>query len=411
MKNYKDLFNSANDSIALEQRFYLKEESVRGAMVYPAGSDLFLHLPGGTIDFSQPFESSPQKSGRHNSGIIKKRKLSSFSFATFFNIDEGAVDGKTSIDDPIKVLWKSLMGNEDVSGADAVYDASTAPNVTFTLLEVGDIWSRQMPGSFVQGGDVQLPGDGEASTAWSGNGKTTYLAGIGESIISNDATNIVEVGTGQAAKFTVGAAVMLIENDGTTRSADTPDGAPRIVVGVDTVLDQVTLDGAVFADADGSGSSIFLVYYEPETPTAVNNPVTGLVGSVSIVGLASQCLRSVGVNIQNSHELVDYCYGSDSLAGTLFVPGSRMNAEVSLSMNLSHNTLAFFNRLLEFTTESIVAKLGDSAGRHFELTIPSARFPVPSFSVPDAGSIPIDFSGTAFESSLGAADEITAKFK
>ena len=63
-KNYASIFNSANDAISLEQRLYLKEEVSRGVFETPLGTDHFLTLPGGAINYEQPFESSPQRSGR-----------------------------------------------------------------------------------------------------------------------------------------------------------------------------------------------------------------------------------------------------------------------------------------------------------------------------------------------------------
>jgi len=378
-------------------------------MVYPTASDFLFHLPGGSIGFEQPFESSPQRSGRHHSGIIKKKKISNFSFSTFFNINEGAGDGKTSVDSAVKTLFKSLFGREDVTGADAVYDTNNAPDITFTIMEVGDKWARQAPGGFISGGNLQLPGDGEATVEWSGSAKTTYLAGIGLSTANNNTGNTVTLQVGEGARFTVGAAVMLLDATGLALSTDTAITTARIITGISG--DVITLDGAVLADADGTTADVYMCYYEPLAPVAINNPVTGLVGSVAVVGLASQCVRSLGINMQNNHELVDYCYGSDSLAGTIFVPGDRFTAELTISMNMNHDVLGFYNGLLDFPTEDLTAILGDVAGRHLEVLLPQARFQVPAFAVPDTGSIPVEFSGQAYESALGLADEIQVSFK
>ena len=409
-KNYANIYASANDSISLEQRFYLKEEVARGTMVYPGNTDFFFHLPGGQIAFEQPFEPSPQRSGRHMSNIIKKKKQSNFSFSTYFNLDTAAIDGKSSIDDPVKVLWKSLLGTEDVSGADAIYDASDAPNTTFTLMEVGDKWARTAPGSFISGGNLQLPGDGEATVEWTGNGKNTYLAGIGLSTVDNNTGSTVTLQAGEGSGFTPNAPVMLIKADGLTRSTDTAVGSPLEVLSV--VGDVITFKGApILADADGGAANVYLCYYEPDAPAAEDNPVTGLTGSVAIVGLAAQCVRSMGLNIQNNHEIVDYCFGEEGLAGTLFVPGDRLNVEVTMSLNMNHEVLGFFNNLLNFPTENITSILGDATGRHVEFLTPSARFSVPGFSVPDTGSIPVEFTGAAYETGLGNADEIQVSFK
>jgi hypothetical protein len=270
---------------------------------------------------------------------------------------------------------------------------------------VGDKWSRQAPGAFISSGNIQLPGDGEATVEWAGNGKTTFVAGMGKSVINNNAGNTVTLAVGEGARFTVGAAVMLIEANGTTRSADTPVGSPRTIISI--AGDVPLLSGAVLADADGSVTPVYLVYYEPDAPTAINNPVTGLVGSVAVVGLADQCIRSLGININNNHELVDYCYGEDGLGDTVFLPADRMTAELTMSMNLNHDVLGFFVGLLAFPTKDLTAVLGSASGRNFTFDIPAARFQVPAFAVPDTGSIPVEFAGTAYETGFGLADELT----
>ena len=411
-KNYPAIYASNNDSIALEQRFYVKEETTRGVMVYPQVSDFIKHLPGGSITFEQPFESSPQRSGRHHTNIIVKKKVSSFTFSNYFNIDEGAIDGVNSIDIGMRVLWKSLLGFEDATGTDLIYNSTIDPNTTFTLVEAGDKWARQTPGCFILGGNIQLVGDGEATCEWSGNGKTTFLAGIAQSTVANSTDFTVAAGEGK--RFTPGAAVMIVKDDN-TRSSDTPVTAPLIIDEVNG--DVITFVGSpTLLDADGSGTPIYLVYHEPsvagesEVPAAIDNPIEGLTGSVSIAGLSSQCVRSLGMNAQNNHELVDYCFGEDGLAGALFVPGDRLTVELSLSMNLNADVLGFFAGLLQFPTEQIQAILGDSTGRHVQFDIPAARFQVPGFSVPDTGSIPIEFSGQAYQLN-NPGDEFQVTFK
>ena len=135
MKNYADIYNSGSDSISLEQRFYAKLETSRGVMAAPTGADFFFHLPGGQITLEQPFESSPQRSGRHHSNIIKKKISTAWNFSTYFNVDEAAIQGVTEIDPALRLLWKSLLGYEDTTTG-LLYDARTAPDLTFSLFEV-----------------------------------------------------------------------------------------------------------------------------------------------------------------------------------------------------------------------------------------------------------------------------------
>lgn len=407
-KNYSAIYNSTNDSSALEQRFYVKLEASKGQLIAPANADYIWTLGGGSVSFNQPFESSPHRSGRHHTDIIKKKKETSWNFSTYFNIDEtlGAA-ASTEVDTGFRLLMKSLMGFEDVS-AGAVYNTSVAPDLTFSLFEVGDKWARQCRGAFVMSGNMQFPGNGEAMTEWSGNAVEALLIGIGKSTISNNGANTVTVQTGEGDFFRVGGLVMIIEANGTTRSADTAAGSARTITAISG--DVITLSGAVLADADGSSTPIYLCYYEPAAPTAINNPVTGLVGSMSIVGLPSQCFRSASVNINNEHELVDYCYGNDALAAPFFVPGSRVTAEISVEMNLNKDTIAFFNRVQDFDAQDLQIILGSASGRRLVIDAPKVRFPVPAFSVPDTGSIPVTFTGNAYQTALDAADEVTVSF-
>ena len=284
-KNVADLYNFAGDSSAVEQRFYAKLESTRGQLQAPVGADFFFTLAGGSVEFQQPYEVSPHRSGRHNNNIIKKKKETTFSFSTYFNINESLGSfSAAEIDTATKLLWKSLLGKETVGGSSIAYQATT-PDLTFSLYEVGDRWARQTPGAFVMGGNVQLPGNGEATVEWSGNGKTVYYAGIGKSTIDNDGANTVTLQSGEGELFDVGAIVMLVESDGLTRSADTPDGSPRTITAING--DVITLSGAALADADVLNLSsrtsnlllwvIQLTYFDAHT-SPIPNPLSAMAG-------------------------------------------------------------------------------------------------------------------------------------
>jgi hypothetical protein len=411
-KNFADLYASSNASIALEQRWFVKEETTRGELKAPEGTDFLFTLGGGSIEFSQPFESSPHRSGRHHTNIIKKKKETSFSLSTYFNIDTTKVAaGTDEIDPACRVLWKSLLGKEDTS-AGLKYLAAI-PNLTFSLFENGDKWARQARGCFIQGGNLQMPGDGEATVEWSGAGKDAIYLGIGKSTATNAGGQTVTLAVGDGAKFkkAIGGLVMIVKDDGTTRSTDTPDGSPRKIVSV--LGDVITLDGAALtADSDGSLlAPVFLSYYEPETPAGIDDPQTGLVGSMAIAGYSAVCARSIGINITNDHELVNYCYGSDSLSAPFYVPGTRLTAEVTFESNLSDTLLKLFNAVQNFEAQTLQIVLGAATGRRLQIDLPNVKFPVPSYSVPDTGSIPISFVGNAYQSALDAEDEISVHFK
>jgi hypothetical protein len=407
-KNYPSLYASSNDSIALEQKIFLKLETVRGTMALPAGTDFIYTLGGASVNFTQAIESSMSKTGRHHDSVIKQKTSTSWTLPTHFHIDTtlgAAAPGE--IDTGIKLLHKSMFGYEDISTS-PIYDASVPPDVTFTIMEVGDVWAKQAPGCFVEGANMSFPGDGQAQCEFSGMAKTSLLVGIGKSVTAN-AANAITLAAGEGKRFPVGAKVMVVKNDN-TKSSDTPAGTARNVVSVSG--DIVTVSGAVLTDSNGTVNPVYLVYYEPEGATAINNPQTGLKGSVTIAGYGTidNCVRSFSLNCTNSHEVQDFCYGEEGLGGALFTPGGRFTAEVSLEINLSRDLVGFLNAQRSFIGEDITLILGDSSSRHLQIEMPKVIFNVPEIPVGDSGTIPISFSGNCYQSGLDLGDEITISY-
>jgi hypothetical protein len=410
-KNYASIYSNSGDSSALNQRFYLKEETIKGTFVLPLSSDYFYALAGGSISFSQPIISSPHRSGRHNNNTIKEKKALEWSLPTMVNIDTAAAQGTSALESALRVLWKSLLGRETIPG-EVQYDSATDPSITFSIMEVGDKWAKQAFGCFVDACEISLPGDGQSQLNWSGMGVESYLVGIGKSTLDNNAGQTVTVQSGEGKRFPVGARVMLVEADGSTRSADTVAGSARKVVSVSG--DVVTLDGAALADADGSSTPIYLCYFEPVLAgtEGIDNPQTGLQGtftSSSIPG--NPCIRSATISVANGHEIVNYCWGTDTASGSIFVPASRLEVSVSIELNLNHELVEFYNAVQSFEAQDLNFKLGDTALRFLEIDLPRVVFQVPSIDVPETGSIPVSFEGTAYQSALDAADEIVVSYQ
>ena len=111
-KNFATIFANTGDSIALEQKFFAVEEVTKGTLVGPTDSDFFFTQGGGTITHTQPKQSSPHRSGRHNTDIFVEKKVTEWSLPTFVNIDTGVAAGATEVEDGIKLLWKSMLGKE-----------------------------------------------------------------------------------------------------------------------------------------------------------------------------------------------------------------------------------------------------------------------------------------------------------
>lgn len=408
-KNFADNYNSTNDSVALNQRIFLKEESVRGTISLPLATDFFYQLTGTSVDFSQPVESSPHKTGRHHASVIKQKTVTQWKLPTFFNIDTSLGSaGTAEIDPAMRVLWKSLLGREQTS-PNLTYDTATDPSTTFTIFENLDIVGKQAPGCYVEAGNASFPGDGQAKIEWSGMAKTMYEVGIGKSVTAN-AANAITVATGEGKRFPIGGKVMVIKANGTTRSTDTATGTARTVTAV--AGDVVTVDGAPLTDSDGTSTPVYLCFYEPAEPhTAINNPVTGLVGSITVTGISQTCIRKLDLAMTNNHEPENFCFGKDGLGDKIFTPGGRFTAAVSMDVNLDKALVGYLNDLRSFAGVSITLILGDTAGRYMRVDLAKVIFNVPPISVPDTGTIPISMSGNAYESANNAADEVVVQFK
>lgn len=407
-KNFASIYAGGNDSTAVDQMFFIKEETTRGTLIACTGADYFYTLQGGSVTFAQALAPSGHRSGRHMQNTVKEKKTCEWSIPTYINIDSDAVQGTAELEAGISLLWESLLGRKTVP-AGVLFDAVTAPAKTFSLFHIGDAWSEQVRGGFVQQGEISLPGDGQSQITWSGNAKDRFLVGIGKSITAN-AANEVTLAAGEARRFPVGSLVMIVKSNGTTRSTDT--ATPRTVTASNTGTDVVTLSGAVLTDADGTVNPVYLAYWEPSTITSgIDEPQTGLVGTVAIDTFPSAaCVRNATITINNNHELVNYCFGADSLSGPLYIPGSKLEVTVSMEMNLNAKMVEYLNKLNTFLGNAIEITVGDLAARYFKVDLPKVIFSIPAISVPESGSIPVTFEGTAYQTALDTGDEITVSY-
>lgn len=411
-KNYKAIYTSGNSSIALEQKCFIKKETVKGVFTAPTNNDFLYTLGGFGIKHTQAINPSPTRSGRHNISFIKEKKVADFSLPSFFNIDTQVAAGVTEIDLGLQVLLESLLGRKTISSG-VIFDSANTPSTTFTMLEVGDLWSKQMVGAYVNDGEFDFPGDGQAKISLTGAGKEAIVVGISRSAVANAGGTTVTLATvGEAIRFPVGSYVQIVKNDGVTRSTDTPSGSPRLVTASDTSTGIVTLNGAnLTTDSDGTGLlPVFLTYYEPEAPVAINNPITGLIGSVTVSNLTTTCVRMAKLSLKNNHESVNYCFGSDSLQAPFFVAGGRLQAELTLEINFDASVLEFYNKVRKFESSAVTLNLGDTGSRYAQVTIPKVQFNIPEITIPETGSIPVTFTGICYETAIDSADEVTLSF-
>lgn len=416
-KNFAAIYARTGDSIALNQKFFAVEETSKGVIKGPTDTDFFYTQEGGSVTHGQAKNSSSHKSGRHNTDVVLDKKSTEFALPLFVNIDTSQVAaGVAEVDLAVRLLWKSMLGKEDISGVGVVFDSSIDPDITFSLFENGDKWANQLRASFIEAVTMNFPGDGQSGLEFSGMSADRIRCGVAKSVIDNNQTggaNVIGLAAIKEAKrIPVGALVMIIKDDGTTRSADTPNGVYRTVLDRDLTLGTVTIDGADLADADGDAADIYICYAEPEAPAAIANIQTGLVGSVDIDGLGGvvDCVRNATVTLTNGHELVNYCYGTAALATPFFVAGGRLNVEGEFEVNLNDNVIEFLDDLESFEAQAINLILGSAAGRHLRVDLPKMIFDVPNVTVPAEGSIPVTLSGQGLQTALDAADEVKVSY-
>lgn len=407
-KNYSAIYNNTSDSNAIEQRFFIKAEAVNGTFNAPLNTDFLFTLPGGSITAAQPLIDDPQRTGdRQSVGSIAEKRDENWSLELYFNVDLLAANGNAAIDNAVKTLWRSSLGRTSVGvSSEFIADGVLAPSITMTIMQVLGDTSLQMIGAYVQDFEIQLPGDGQAKATFSGKGGQVKTVGIGKSTVNNTA-NTLTVQSGEGWRFPVGSKIMIIMDDGLTLSGDTAAGTFRTVTSV--TGDVLTVDGAVLTDADGSGvgAPIYVVYYEPLAPVAINDPQTGLVGEISSSLLPSgYCFRNLTISGANNHEEVNYCFGSDGLDAPFFIPGGKLTLTVSADLNLSKALVGFYNKIVAKVPVDILAVLGAGTGRRYEFELPKIDFSIPEISVPESGSIPVTFQGMAKQTSAGALDAL-----
>lgn len=403
---------SQGDSIGLEYKTFIKEETTKGTFEIPAGTDFIDTLSGTTGSLALPFSPSPSKSGRHNQSVIIEKEATTWSVVSLFNFTETGAWAATGVDLAWRALMKNLLGKETVNASDITYDTATPPSTSFTMLQNGDVQGLQFVGAFANTAEFSLPGDGYAQQTFSGNAKTMYRMGIGQTTTDNNSGNTITLQSGEGSRFEENGYIMIITDaaGGATRSADTPDGSPRKVT--DITGDVLTVDGAVLADADGdTGGAFYVCYYEPTTPSAKDTPVTGLTGSVSFSsGLTKDCVRSINFSIDNQHEIQDYCYGKSGLSDVLYTAGGKFNCTASIEMNLDHELVGYLNDLKDIVDETLTVTLGDTANNYMEW-VSKLKFAIPEIPVPDSGSVVVNLESLCFQSATDAADEFTVKYR
>ena len=235
--------------------------------------DFFLYTTGG-INFSQPVESNPHRTGRFHSDVIKSKKVVEFDMDAMLNMDGNAGD---SLDNAIRLLYESMTGSETVVPSTSIDYEQALPNFTFSVVKASTIFAEYFTGAYVKDYTLTAPGDSPVTQKFTGMGSDGSIAGIGQldgAVVSSATVTLVSAPYAHAERFTEGARVMAVDTDGRTILYGA-DGLLQVNA-VDVALNQITLSSAIdLADA------AYIVFWHPGAmqQTGRDNIYTDLEGS------------------------------------------------------------------------------------------------------------------------------------
>jgi len=361
--------------------------------------DFLLYTTGGPT-FNQPTESNTHRSGRFHSGIVKKKKVAEFSLSTFMNMNGLA---GASIDTAYRLLWEQLLGTEEVSAGSFIKYTQGHPNFTFSMARVSTIFGEYYTGGYVRECQLEFPGEGPATNAWSGKASTRSIAGLGKLSAASVASATVALQANEGRRYTAGAFVMAMDADGVT-----------ILYGAggDLTIASRT-DGAVVLSAPVSlPINAYLVPWHPGAmqQTGRDAIMTDLVGSFKLRTVGPSIdVTNISLNLVNDHTDLDGYFGRSANSG--FVAGARLTATLSTTFDLSNENFGEVVQSEDFAGFDPEIVLGDTAsGRYFKLSTKKWIPSVPSIEVPENGTTPVTLEGILFQSTPGAQDPFVALF-
>lgn len=365
-------------------------------------TDFLLYTTGGPT-FNQPIESNAHRSGRFHTGVIKSKKVAEFALSTYVNMSGSAGD---SLDPAVRLLWKQLLGDEEVIAATAIKYTQALPNFYISMVRVSTIFAEYYTGAYVRDMTMTFPGDGPATCEWSGKASTRVIAGVAKVASPVVASSNVVLEAGETDRFDATAPVMVVDTDGRT-----------ILYGVDgslTIASITALSNTLVLSAPISAASAsFIVPWHPGAvqQTARDAIFTDLLGRFKLKASGSNiCATNIQLSFTNEHVDFDNCFGAD--ANTGFAAANRLTIALSVTMDLSNQNFSEIVQSAQFAGFNPEIVLGsETSGRYLKITAPKWIPAVPSIEVPENGTTPVTLEGTLYQSAPGMQDPITVEFR
>jgi hypothetical protein len=364
--------------------------------------DFLLYTTGG-INFTQPAESNPHRSGRFHSGIIKSKKVVEFDMDAMLNMSGSA---GASLDTALRLLYESMTGLETVVASTSIDYDQALPNFTFSVVKCSTIFGEYFTGCYVKDWNLTAPGDAPVTQKFTGMGSLGYIAGIGKVNGAVVASANVVLEANHSKRFVASSRVMIVDTDGRT-----------ILQGADgTLLVNSVSDGTetvVLSAAVTCGDNAYLVFWHPGCvqQTARDAIYTDLEGSFKFRASGAEvCATNIELSLTNEHIDLNNCFGADHNEG--FAAGNRATWALSVTLDLSNENLGDLVRARDFGGFDGELVIGNVAsGRYLLCDFRRWIVSVPAIDLPENGTTPVTFEGTLYQSAPGARDPIKLSFR
>ena len=367
-------------------------------------ADFFLYTSGG-INFNQPVESNPHRTGRFHTGIIQQKKVVEFDMDAMLNMSGTAGD---SLDTAIRVLYESMTGKETVVAATSIDYEQDLPNFTFSVVKASTIFAEYFTGAYVKDYTLTAPGDSPVTQKFTGMGSDGSIAGIGQvdgAVVASATVVLNSAPFAHAERFTEGARVMVVDTDGRT-VLDGADGTLTIS-SVDVALDTIILSSTIDAL-----DNAYIVFWHPGAvqQTGRDAIFTDLEGSFKFNSSGQEvCATNIELTGVNDHIDLNNCFGDDVNLG--FAAGNRMTWTLSVTLDLSGENIGDLIQSRQFGGLDGDLIIGDPAARNLLVDFRKWIVSVPPIDLPENGTTPVTFEGTLYQTDAGSRDPIKLSFR
>ena len=368
--------------------------------------DFLLYTEGGPTH-DQPVDPNPHRTGRFQSGVVKKKQNAEFDITTMLNMEGTAGD---SVDTAIMLLLKSTFGSELVVPGSYIRYKQGLPNVFFSIVKIGTIHGEYFTGGYANDMTLTAPGDAPVTLQYTGRAEKGSIAGIGKLEGAVVASDTVILEAGHSRRFLNNgsnnpARVMSVLADGET-IVDGIDGS-LTVASIDNDTNTMVLSAAIDLEDDG--------YIVPWYPGAVSQTArdaifTDLAGSIKLNASGQEiCATNIILGYTNNHTHFDNCFGAAGNKG--FAAASKAAINLSVTVDLSNENLGDIVQARQFGGFDPVITIGETSGRHAVISAPKWIVSVPPIELPAEGVVPTTLEGLLYQSKSGARDPIQFDLK